>query len=308
MNLIAGVAVAAVGLILAVLSILNVIPGMTGNGVVLVLFGGLIIGMSFINKVPKEESGEEMSTPNTLLNIFLSPSETFRSLRRNPRWLVALLFMTLLSVVYSNLFVERLTAERIANYTIDKTLQMPIMSDEAKKQVEAGRQQAIDDAKNPIKRAVGSVMAFVARVVWFAFLGALFFLVVMAFGGSIYYWQAFSAAVYAAFPASVIQSVLNIIVLYLKDPTEIHPILGQSSLIQDNLSFLVAPADNPVIFTILGSLSLLWFYWIWLNATGLKNTGDRVSSSTGWAGSLIAYGMIVLFAVTMSFLFPSFIS
>ncbi len=306
MNLIAGVVFAAVGLLIAVLSILNVVPGLTGTGVGMILFGGVVIGMSFINRVPVE--GSEMSTPSTLLNIFFSPSETFQALRKNPKWLVAILIMTLLSVTYSNLFLERLTVERVANYSIDKTLEMPMMNDEAKRQIESGRAQGIADAKDPVKRAFGAFSTFAGSVVMFALLALLFFLVVTAFGGSIYYWQAFSIAVYAAFPVAVIRFILNTIVLYLKDPSEIHPILGQSSLIQDNLSFLVSSAENPVIYTILASLSLLMFYWIWLNATGLKNGGDRVSSSTAWSGALIAYGIIFVFGVTLALLFPSFIS
>jgi hypothetical protein len=182
------------------------------------------------------------------------------------------------------------------------------MNDEARKQIESGRKQAIDDAKSPVKRAAGIFSTFALFVVGFALLGLLFFLVVTAFGGSIYYAQAFAVAVYAWFPVTVIKFVLNTIVLYLKDPTEIHPILGQSSLIQDNLSFLVSSAENPVIYTVLASLSLLSFYWIWLNAIGLKNGGDRVSSSTGWSGSLIAFGILFLFGVTLALVFPSFIS
>lgn len=306
MNLIAGVVFAALGLVIAILSILNVVPGLTGTGVGMILFGGVVIGMSFINRVPVENT--EMSTPSALLNIFVSPSETFQALRQNPKWLVALLIMTLLSVTYSNLFMERLTVERVANYSIDKTLEMPMMNDEARRGIEAGRAQAIAAAKSPVTRAAGVFSTFALFVVGFALLGLLFFLVVTAFGGSIYYWQAFAVAVYAWFPVAVIRFVLNTIVLYLKDPSEIHPILGQSSLIQDNLSFLVSSAANPVIYTILASLSLLSFYWIWLNANGLKNGGDRVSSSTGWSGSLIAYGIIFFFGVTLALLFPSFIS
>jgi hypothetical protein len=272
----------------------------------MILFGGVMIGMSFINRAPVEDSG--MSTASTLLNIFVSPSETFRSLRRNPKWLAAVLVMTILSVTYSNLFVERLTAERVANYSIDKTLEMSFMNDEARKGVEAGRAQTIADLKSPVKRVAGIFSSFAGSVVVFALLGLLFFLVVTAFGGSIYYWQAFTVGVYAAFPVAVIRFVLNTIVLYVKDPSEIHPILGQSSLIQDNLSFLVSSAENPVIYTVLASLSLLSFYWIWLNATGLKNGGDNVSSSTGWSGALIAFGIIFFFGVALALIFPSFIS
>jgi hypothetical protein len=307
MNLIAGVIVASIGLLLAILSIAGILPGLTQTGVIMILFGGLIIGMSFINRVPPQE-GEVMSTPATLLNIFVSPAETFQALRRNPRWLAAAVIIALLGTIYSGLFINRVTPERVANESIDRALKMSFLNDEARKQIEAGRPQAIADMKDPIKRAGGVVTGFIGQVVWYAFLGLLFFLVVLAFGGSIYYWQAFAVAVYASFPVAVIRFLLNTLVLYLKDPVDIHPIMGQSSLIQDNLSFLVSSADSPVIYTLLATLSLLMFYWVWLIAVGLKNGGDKVSSSTGWSAALVTYGLIVVFALSMALLFPSFIA
>jgi hypothetical protein len=307
MNRLAGIIVAAVGLIAAVLSIMGVIPGLTQAGIVLILFGGLIIGLSFIDK-PMSDGADRMSTPSTLANMFVSPSDVFRNLRRHPRWLVAALIISALSATYNNLFVNRLGAERVANYTIDKTLEMPIMNDEAKKQVEAGRAAAIEDAKNPVRRAGQAVSGFAMSVVGYTILALIFMLFAMAMGGSLYFWQAFSAAVYAYFPFSVIRSVLNTLVLYLKDPSEIHPILGQQTLIQDNLNFLVLPAQHPVIYTLLGSLSILGFYWIWLNATGLKNSGEKVSGSIAWSASIGVYALLLCLGLAMAALFPSFIS
>ena len=251
-----------------------------------------------------------MSTPGTLLNIFVSPSEVFQNLKRHPRWLVAVIVMALLSSVYATLFYQRLTPERIANYTIDKTLEMPMVanSEQARKQVEDGRKDAIDDAKSPVSQAGRAVTGFAGQVVWYTILSGIFMLFALAMGGTLYFWQAFSAAVYAAFPVAVIRFVLNTVVLYIKDPSDIHPILGQSSLIQDNLSFLVKASESPVLYTFLASLSLLWFYWIFLNAIGLKNAGEKVSGSIAWTAVLVVWGVIVLLGLGASWAFPSFIS
>lgn len=307
MNLVAGAVTAAVGLLLAVLSIAGILPGFTGTGVLVILLGGLVIGLSFVDK-PTVIETERMSTPASLLNIFVSPTEVFQNLRRHPRWLVAVLVMTLLSATYGNLFLNRLGPERVANHTIDKTLEMSILNDDARRQIESGRAKAIEDTKNPMLRAGQVVSSFAMAVFGYAFLAAIFFLFVLAFGGAINYWQAFSAVVYAMFPVAVLRFILNTVVLYLKDPTEIHPILGQSSLIQDNLSFLVSAAENPVIYTLLASLSILMFYWVWLQATGLKNAGESVSGSTAWTSSLVVYGGMILLGLTAAFLFPSFMS
>jgi hypothetical protein len=220
------------------------------------------------------------------------------------------LVMTILSGVYSNLFLQRLTPERVANYAIDKTLEMPMLAnnEQARQQVEAGRAQAIEDTKNPISRVGQSIGTFFWLTLGFTVLALIFILFSLAMGGKINFWQAFSIAVYAWFPAAVIKTVLNIILLYIKDPTDIHPIIGQGSLVQDNLNFLVAPKDNPVIWSFLGMLSLLWFYWLWLNSTGLKNGGERISGSIAWTTSIVIWVMVMLLGVVSAFLFPSFIS
>lgn len=307
MNRLAGIIVAAVGLVTAIVSVTDILPGFTQPGIMLILLGGLIIGLSFIDK-PETDGAERMSTPSTLGNIFFSPTEVFQNLRRHPRWLVAVLIMSALSATYTTLFMERLGAERVANYTIDKTLEMPIMNDQAKEQVEKGRPAAIEQAKSWTNRVGGAISGFVSAVFGFAFLALFFLLVAMAMGGKINFWQAFSAAVYAYFPFSVIRFVLNTLILHLKDPAEIHPILGMQTLIQDNLNFLVLPAENPILYTLLGAFSLLAFYWLWLNATGLKNAGERISGSTAWTASIGVYLLMVLLGVVVAALFPSFIS
>ncbi len=309
MNRLAGIIVAAVGFLICILSITKLMPGLTSTGVILILFGGLIIGLSFIDK-PDEEGAEKMSTGSTLGNIFFAPADVFKNLRRHPRWLVAALIMSILSATYTNLFFSRLGPDRIINFTTDKTLEMPLVSnnDEAKKGVEEGREKALAEAKDPVAKGGQAVSGFAASVFGYAFLALIFLLFAMAMGGKINFWQAFSGVVYASFPVSVIRFLLNTILLFIKDPTDIHPILGQQTLIQDNLNFLVTSAEHPVLFTLLGSFSLLQFYWIWMLATGLKNTGERVTGTTAWSAALAVYVLLAFLGIAMAALFPGFIS
>lgn len=309
MNRLAGIVVFVIGLLIAVLGILKIVYGVTGTGVVLILTGALIFGLSFVPK-PSDAETPQMSIFETLTKIFYSPTEVFQNLGSHPRWFVALLIISILSSVYLNLFYYKVTPEKIINYTTEKTLQMPMLAnnEEAKKQIEAQRPQQIEDNKNPVLRVAQSVMTVAGNIFLYAFLSAVFMLFVIALGGKINYWQAFAASVYAFFPIAVIRFVLNSIILFSKDADDIHPILGQSSLIQDNLSFLVAPADNPVLYVLLASFSILMFAWIWLNSTGLKNVGERVSSTSAWTASVIIYLVMVTFGVVMALMFPGFIS
>lgn len=307
MNLVAGIVVAAVGFIVAVLGAIKIVPGITQPGVFLLLLGGLIIGLSFVKR-PEPEGVERMSTAATLANIFVSPTEVFQNLRRHPRWLVPLIVMTLLSATYTNLFMNRLGAERIANFAIDKAKEISFIPDEARAEMEKGRPQAIADAKNPVLRAGQAVSGFVGSVFVMAALAGIFALFALAMGGKINFWQAFSVAVYAMFPVRVIQFVLNTLILHLKDPVDIHPITGQQSLIQDNLGALFTPSEHPVLYTIGAFIGILSFYWVWLNATGLKNTGERVSGTTAWSATLAIFLFGLVLATASALIFPGFIS
>lgn len=307
MNRIAGIILAVLGFLLAILSVAGLLPGLTGAGIALLLGGGLVIGLSFID--PIGASGEAgMSTASTLHMIFHSPSEVFRSFRRDPKWLAAFLIMAALSAVYSNLFIQRLTPERITNFTVDKTLEMPMLDDNARRQIELGRTEAIAQAKNPVARAGQSISGAIGSLFWYAFLALFFVLVSAAFGSKLRFWQAFSVAIYAAFPVNVIRAVFSTVLLFAKDPDDIHPILGQQALLQDNLGILMNPADGPVLYTLLGSIGLLGLYWVFMNAIGLKNAGENVSSMTGWTASIGIYLIIILLGVTMAALLPGFIS
>jgi Yip1 domain len=309
MNRLAGIVIAVVGLLLTILSVVKVTAGLTSTGVCLILLGILVIGLSFVPK-PDPIETPRMSTPETLAGMFYAPSEVFQNLRRHPRWLVAVLTMSVLSAVFFNAFMYRLTPDRVTNYAIDKTLEMSMIAnnEEARKGVEVGRAQALEDNKNPVLRAGQAVNGFVGQVFLYAFLAAVYFVFALAMGGQMNYWQAFSAAVYAAFPMSIIRFVLSSIILFIKDPIDIHPIMGQTSLVQDSLNFLVAPAEHPVIFVLLSSFSLLMFYWVWLNSTGLKNAGEKVTSTIAWSATITIFVALLLLGLVSALLFPSFIS
>lgn len=307
MNRLTGIIVAVVGLLIIVLSVLKVIPTITSTGVWLLLLGLLLIGLSFVPE-PNDEGAPRMPTAQSLLKIFYAPGEVFQNLRVHPRWFVAVLIASLFSVVYSNAFFYRLTPERVVNYTIDKTKQMTMLNDEARAKIEESRPSAIEDSKNSVKRAAQAVNTFAGQVFLIAFLSLIFFLFALAMGGKLNFWQAFSSTAYALFPFVVIRQILNLIILFTKDVDDIHPILGQGSLVQDSLNFLAVPSENPVLYSLLGAFSLLSFYWIFMNIVGLKNTGERVTSTIAWSAVLTVWFLGVVFSVLVALIFPSFLS
>ncbi|HLM03076.1 MAG TPA: hypothetical protein VK400_18640, partial [Pyrinomonadaceae bacterium] len=218
------------------------------------------------------------------------------------------LIMSAFSVIYTNAFFHRLTPERVVNYGIDKAKEMPFLDEKMRAEIEKSRAASIEENKNPVRRAGQAFSDFMGKVFWMAVLAAIFFVFTLAMGGAMNFWQAFSAVVYASFPVLIIRSVLNLIILFLKDPVDIHPIIGQGSLVQDNLSFLVNSAESPVLFTLLSAFSLLAFYWLWLNATGLKNAGEKVSPAIAWTSTLTIWLVQIALSVLAALFLPNFLS
>lgn len=310
MNRIAGIIVAAIGILLVVAGLMKVLPGVTGTGAWGILVGIVLVALSFIEP-PNPEDTPRMSTGGTLGGIFFSPGEVFANLRRHPRWLVAVIVMVIASTIFSNLFMERLTPERITNYAIDKTLEMPLVRDntDAVRQVELGRAQAIADAKNPVTRVATAFSLFGSYIIGIAVLSGLLMLFLLVFGGRANFWQIFSAVTYAWLPVSLIRSLLSTIILFIKDPNTIHPLLGQQGgLISDNLGILVTPSASPALYALLSSIGIITFYWLWLNATGLKEAGEKVSGSSAWTATIILWVLGLLLAAVSGLLFPSFMS
>ncbi|HEX7314174.1 MAG TPA: YIP1 family protein [Pyrinomonadaceae bacterium] len=293
------------GILLIVATILKVGVGF-GPAAALCVLGLALFGLSFI---PHARAVEDPPAPmpffEKLGNIFFEPSAVFRNLRAHPRWLVALILAALLSFAYTTAFTRRLTPERIVSFTLDKVAEKFNIPPE---QAARMKEQQIADAKAPEKIAGNAVTTFVFMFFVMCLLAGLYMLFVLLFGGRLSFWPAVSMAVWAALPPVLIGKVLSLVLLYVKDPDDIHPLLGQNTLVTDNLGALVKPADSPVLFAVLSAFGVLAFYHLWLTATGLRNTSDRLSKGSAWTIAIIFWGIGLLLGVVSSALFGSFIS
>ena len=295
-----------IGLIALVAGIAKILPGGFFTGAAFAVWGLLLFGLSFI-RLP-ETLGEEppMSPVQKVLGIFYEPSRVFRNLRAQPHWLAPFLLIVLVSIVYTAAFVQRLTPERIVSYTMDKLEQSPIKPPPDK--MEQARDNALQQAKQPVQRVQTAAKTFVGVFILGAIVAALYLLGVMIFGGRINFWQALAAYFYASLPVVLIQKLLSLVILFIKSPDDVHPILNQETLVQDNLGVLFNPAEHPVLFVAASVIGVLSFYGLWLRAKGLQNSGTKVSSTAAWGATLSVWVLWVLFAVALTAIFPSFIS
>lgn len=296
-----------VGLIVLIAGIAKILPGGLGTGIAFAFWGILLFAFSFI-RLPQATATDEppMSAVQKLAGIFYEPSRVFRNLRSHPHWLAAFLVIVVVNVVYTTAFVQRLTPERIVNHTFEKMEQSPIKPPPDK--MEQAKEDALNQAKQPIQRIQSVAKSFVGIFVFASFIAALCFLGVLAFGGRINFWQAFAAGLYAYMPIAVITKLVSLVILFVKDPDTIHPILGQETLLQDNLGILFAPGEHPALFSLGAAIGVLSFYGLWLRARGLANAGQKVSSSAAWGVSITLWVLAVILGMIFATLFASFIS
>ena len=295
------------GLLVAVAGILKFLPGGIGTGAAFAFWGILLFALSFI-ALPQTKGDEEppMSGLQKVLGVFYEPTRVFRNLRYHPYWLAAFLVIGVCNLVYSTAFVQRLTPERIVEFTFEKLESSPIKP--SPEQMEIAKAEALQQAKQPIQRVQTAAKSFVGIFVFACLIATLCFLGVLAFGGRINFWQAFAAMLYAYLPIEVITKLLSLVVLYIKAPEDIHPMLGAQTLVQDNLGVLFSPAEHPVLYVLGSSIGVLSFYGVWLRAKGLANAGTKVSSSAGWGVSITLWVLALILGLILAMLFPSFMS
>lgn len=233
---------------------------------------------------------ETMTTAETLSGIFLEPSRTFEALRSRPRFLIAGLILSLAFMAFYILFVQRLGAENIARAQIEA--RSPDMTPEQ-------MEQALSIQRSPVVQAITYASFPIVFAIIFAAGAGLYLLGTIAMAKSMSYKQSLAVWVYSSLPPTLIFSLLNILLLFLKPKDDIDPSAFNQGLARANLALLVNPKEQPVLATALGSFDLFQFYGLFLAALGLRKVA-RLSSGAAWGIVLTIWLVAVLARIGMS--------
>lgn len=303
--LFAGIGAFVFGIIIIALNIAGILTSAIGTGAGVCALGIMFFAFSFIRLPAVPDAPPRMSTAGTLVGIFFEPTSVFRNLRAHPRWLAAILITGIVSAVYTAAFYQRLGPDRIVNFTYDAIEQSPLKP--PPEALAESRRQELEKAQSTSAKVTNAIGSITAAFFGAAVVAGLSLLGVLAFGGRMHWWQAYSAVAYIGFPVALIQKLISFIVLYLKAPEDIHPLLGQESLVYDNLGLLVSSKDHPILFTFLATFGVLMLYRIWLTATGLRETGYKVSSTAAWGVTITLTLLFLVFRLGAAAIFPSFL-
>ncbi len=284
------------------------ISGGLTTGAAICFFGIVLIALSFVPLPAISEPEAPLSFFEKLAGVFFEPSRVFRNLRAHPHWVGAFAVMCVLSAIYSFAFVQRITPERIVDHTAQKLAEMGPPFAPPPERLQAVRDQQLQQLTNPAERVGGVVKQFVGIFVVGVIIAGLSLLGILAFGGRMNFWQALAVTFFSGLPVIAIQKVLGLVILYLKAPEDLHPVLNQQTTLQDNLGILISPAAHPVLFVIASFIGLTSFYGLWLRAKGLHLGATRASSGQGWGVSILLWVLLLILATIFTALFSNFIS
>ncbi|HEX8459640.1 MAG TPA: YIP1 family protein [Pyrinomonadaceae bacterium] len=228
---------------------------------------------------PAARDAEQMSTPQTLSNIFFEPGRTFDALRERPRFLVATLITVLMVVAFTFIMYQRVSYEAMVREAIDTNARTADMPPEQKEQI-------IEMQTKPLFKAIGFVAPLIFIFVFLAAGAGIYLLGAMLMGKGMNYWQALSVWAYSSFPPTVLLMLANIVMLLVAPPDPAEAAKNRGGLIHANLSLLVSGTEHPVLATLLGSFDVFIFFGLFLAATGLHKVA-RLSKGVAW-GIVIA--------------------
>src|SRR2546422_173164 len=306
MRRIVGVIIFVLGLLLTILGIIKVLPGGIQPGIFAILVGIVAFGLSFIRRPePPPDAPPPLPWTERAMGIFYEPARIFQNLRVHPRWLAGFIVIAIFAAIYHVAFTQRLTPEVIALAPIEKTIEGGWIPAE---RADAVREQTREAAKSPVARVTGPLTEIGGIFLLFAFLAAIFMVLVLIFGGKLNFWQALCVAIYAALPVIVIDKVLSLVLLYIKSPDDIDPIKGARGLVRADLGVLFKASEHPYLYVLGSSIGLLTIYGLWLEATGLRYAGEKIGSSSAWTIALILWVIGLLFGLGLAALFPTFVT
>lgn len=306
--MIVGIVVFGLGVLVLLAGVAKLIGGGVFTGAALCFGGVILVVLSFVRLPAIPEKEGPLSLVQKVTGIFFEPSRVFRNLREHPHWIGAYAIICVLTSVYSFAFIQRITPERVVDHTIQKMSEMGPPFAPQPDQLENIKNQQLQGLKNPAERVGGFVRSWVGLYVLSAIIAGLSMLGILMFGGRINFWQALAVTFYAALPVIIIQKVLGLVILYLKSPDDLHPILNQETTLQDNLGILLMPSEHPILFVMASMIGLTSFYLVWLRAKGLHLGATRASSSAGWGVSILLFVLTFILVTIFTWMFSGFIS
>jgi hypothetical protein len=210
---------------------------------------------------PSPENPESQAEPLNpfvaLVNVVMSPSETFEKLEKRPIWLVPLILFVVLSIISTAIFMPKFDFESAIR---DQFARQGQEADEAQIQTFARIQKPI------VYTTAVLGTPFVLLV-----LALVYMLGFKAFGGLGVFGQYFSITVFAWVPQAL-KAIIGTIVVATRETIRVEE---AQSLVMSNLGFLADPVEQAPLFALLASFDVFTLWSIVLMVMGYGLVSKR---------------------------------
>jgi hypothetical protein len=232
--------------------------------------------------VPQTQTPQpQMSEAARIAGVFFSPGKAFADIARRPRWWIPVILIALIGTVYLNIFTQRVGWESVIRPAIERSAQTQNMTAQQ-------REQVIATASRLYKylgyggSAVGTLFyVFIVAVL-------LMFLFDTMMSAGIGLKRMMGIVAYGFLPL-LIQTLLSMVVLFLKDPEEFN----LQNPLMFNVGAYLSP-DSPAALRAFGSSIDVFSLWIIvLLAIGVSTTARKMSFGKAFAGVALPWALWV---------------
>ncbi len=222
-----------------------------------------------------------------LQSIFFQPRAAFEAINLRADWIVPLILLIVMAIATTIVMDSKIGFEQIAM----KQMELQGSSPEQIEQAQAG----IGFIK--IFAYVAAVLgSLVIALVTAAFLLLGFYMT----GADVSFKKTLSVVMYSLFAYSLIVTILSVtIIMIASDPSE----LDVANLVTSNLGTMVDKAQSPVLASLLSSVDVLSFYYLFLLSLGMAIT-TRKSFATGLAVVILIWAVYLAVKVGWIALMP----
>ena len=241
---------------------------------------------------PRRDEGPQMSTPETLANIFFEPGRTFEALRARPRFLIAALIMVVIFLAWNAAFFSKVDYAEMVRSATENSPQAEQLTPEQ-------REQQIAIQASPVVKWIAMASPVIAIPVFLAIGGALYLLGSMAMGKGISYKQGISVWAYSSLPPLLLVMLANIVMVMIRPPAIEDAAMASRGMVRLNPGVAIDKMAHPVLGTALGSIDLFAIYGLVLAAIGLGKVA-RMSSGAAWTVVLGLYLLGLVFKLALA--------
>ncbi|MBZ5632734.1 MAG: YIP1 family protein [Acidobacteriia bacterium] len=222
----------------------------------------------------------QMNEGARLIGVFFSPGKTFADIARKPRWWIPVIISAILATVYLNAFTQRVGWESVIRPAIERLPNAQSMTTQQ-------REQAIQTAAGFYKY-VGYGSVLIALFYVFIVAVILMFLFDTMMSAGIGLKRMMGIVAYGFLPLAI-QTVLSMVVLFLKDPEEFN----LQNPLMFNVGAYMSP-DSPAALRAVGSSIDLFSLWIIvLLAIGVSSAARKISFGKALAGIALPWALYV---------------